>query len=214
VSERIDKLVPELFLDGPAEYLAGAVAEKIAAVPQWAEIFGDSIDAYQRDDYGMRQLPALRIYNLSYVKEFDSWFINGDLYLDVILPASIRRSELELLPDRMCAALLQQFRRPSFFSDVEAMVPGLNELGKTFSAEKGLAFQFGQDQEQIVPMAQIRANFRVDLREWDAYLEREGRTKDDPFERTLKELRRIVSSIQAANDDGSIELEVGIDQAI
>lgn len=214
MSERIDALTPTLFLDGPAEYLAKSIAVEIALVTQWATLFGDAIEHYQRFDFGMRELPALRIYNVTYRKEFDSWFITGDITLDIIFPASIRRDDLQDIPDRVSSALVQQFRRPGFFDAVEDRVPGLNELGKTVSVDKGLGFNFGKEDGEIVPLTQINVNFRIDLREWDAYLESEGRTKEDPFEETLENLEQIASTIRALDDDDSTGVEVDIDQEI
>ena len=74
-------------------------------------------------------------------------------------------------------------------------MPGLNELGKTFTVDKSLAFQPESSQE-IVPMTRLTINFRIDLREWDAFLESDNRTKDDPFERTLADLEYISTLIQ------------------
>lgn len=200
-----------LFLTGPAEFLCNEAAAHLKADPLWAKIFGDFIDPYKRMDYPQRALPALRIYNNVYEKEFESWWVEGDLVLDVIFPASIRRKETQQIPDTISAALLQQFRRTSFFNDMSAKVPALNELGKKFNVDKSLAFEWAED--QLVPLTQILVNFKIDLRIWDDYLESDNRTKDSPFERTLADLRRIVSEIQALRDDGTVELTIGLDQA-
>lgn len=207
-----------IFYNGPAEFLAKSVAERIRLVSQFSAIFGSTpldsgyIDSYPRMDYAIRNLPALRIYDKGYLKQFESWFIDGDLYLDVIFPPNIRRNETQNLQDVISSALLQQFRRVTFFNEVSNLVPGLNELGKTFSVDKTLGFQIGSD---IVPLTQIKANFRIDLRQWDKYLESTCRTKDEPFEETLEILERIVTTINALRDDNeTTELQVGIDQVI
>jgi hypothetical protein len=98
-----------------------------------------------------------------------------------------------------------------FFTAVEAKVPGLNELGKTFTVDKSLGFQWGED---VVPLTRIVVNFKIDLREWDQYLEIDSRTKEDPFERTLANLERMVGVIQGLNDAQAPKVEVGIDQKI
>ena len=197
MTERIDYLASNPFLLGPA-ILVDAVRDKIAAVTQFAGLFGDAIDAYKRNDYAVRNFPALRIYNESYVKEFDSWFIVGDLMLDVILPPAIRRNLIQDFQDVISSALLQQFRRPTFFADVDALVPGLNELGKTFSVSKNLDFVYNNE---YCPALQITANFRIDIRAWDDYLESQYLTKDDPFEATLGDLELIAASILGKEDD-------------
>lgn len=210
--ERIDNLEPDLFYSGPAEYLVAKVAAGLKAVPQFASIFGDRIDAYKRLDYSMRELPAIRLYNDSFTKEFESWFINGTLICDVILPASQRRELLQQVQDTLSAALLQQFRRPSFFAAIEADVPGLNELGKNFDVDKSLGFEWG---DNAVPLTQIRLNFRIDLRQWDNYLTSDERTKDEPFTKTLGDLELIMTTIQGLQDDfETINVVVGIEQDV
>lgn len=207
-----------IFLLGPVEGLVAATASVLRSTPEWAALFGcstddnGSIDTYKRMDYDVRQLPALRIYNEQQFKEFDSWFITGDLLIDLIWPANLRREQLQTIPDTVANALLQQFRRPGqFFDAVSLKVPGLNELGKSFNVDKSMGFEWGED---ILPLTQIRANFRIDLRIWDDYLNSVGRTKDDPFNVTLGELRRVVTQIAALKDDGSEEVEIPIDQSL
>lgn len=201
-----------LWATGPAEFICKEIAASLLKDDVWKALFGEYVDGYKRMDYPIRGLPALRIYNNDYVKSFDSWFIEGDIVCDLIFPASIRRAETEQLPDSITAALLQQFRRPSFFEDLCSRIPGLNELGKRFNVDKSLAFEW---EEQEVPLTQINVNFRLDLRAWDLYLESDNRTKDDPFVRTLGDLKKIVSTIQALRDDNTtVELTLGIDQKV
>lgn len=205
-----------IFLLGPVEHLVSTCAQTLRETPEWAALYGctdgdhGSIDTYKRMDYDVRQLPALRIYNENASKEFDSWFITGDLVLDMIWPASLRRHSLQTIPDTVSNAMLQQFRRVGpFFNKVSDNIPGLNELGKSFNVDKSMGFEWGDD---ILPLTQIRANFRIDLRIWDDYLESVGRTKDDPFNVPLGDLRRVVTVIEALRDDGSTELTVPMDQ--
>src|ERR1019366_3303506 len=149
---RLDTLTPQLFLDGPTEFLVKTVAAQMAAVPQFKKLFGDSIAAYERLDFSERELPALRVYNLAFQKTSDDGFITGDLKLDIIWPAQIRRVELQQYPDTITSALIQQFRRVSFFQACQAQVPGLNQLGFNLSVNKELGFEWG---DNIVPLTQI-----------------------------------------------------------
>ena len=206
--ERVDQLEKEIFLTGPTEFLVSRIAEQLALIPQFKKVFKDRIDPYRRMDYPIRGLPALRIYNDDYTKQFDSWFIEGDLTLDVIWPANLRRAEQQQFQDTLTAALLQQFRRPSFMSAVEESVPGLNELGKTFTVDKSLGFEW---QDGTVPLTQITVNFRLDLRQWDEFLEQDGRTKEDPFERTLEDLERLFGTIPGLDDADAVQIETGAD---
>lgn len=199
--ERIDNLGTELFLSGPAEFLAAKIVSEIKNVPQFVTVFGSSIDAYQRNDYSLRELPALRVYNTNYEKEFESWFIHGFITLDIIMPPNVRRDLLQTYQDTIAAALCQQFRIPEFFQTLNSVVPGLNELGKEFIADKTAGFQLTET--TLCPTTQIRCNFRLDLRIWDEFLVSDDRTKSTPFERTLGALQLIATEIQGLNDDNS-----------
>ena len=214
--ERIEKLkrdednhAANTFFDGPGEFLVEALVKELREVREFKEIFGDSIDGYKRMDYSIRELPAIRVYNDEGLKEFESWFITGDLTLDLIYPPSIRRVELERIPDTLCAAVLQQFRRTQFFNKISDSVPGLNELGKRLKYNKALWFVWNDD---MVPLTQITVNFRVDLRKWDDYLEDTYRTKESPFEKTLENLRHISTTIAALRDDATTDFSLGIEQ--
>ncbi|NJM94449.1 MAG: hypothetical protein HC842_07140 [Cytophagales bacterium] len=209
--QRIDNFAPDLFLDGPSEFLVKSCAQELLLVEEFVEIFGEFIDPYMREDYSERNLPALRIYNKAYVKEYESWFIEGNITMDTIFPASIRRQETQQLQDTLSTALLQQFRRPTFFARMGELVPGLNELGKRFDVDKTLGLAIG---DAIVPLTQIQVNFRLDLRVWDKYLEDSLRTKEEPFEKTLGALRRIRTTVQGLRDDEAVEVTVPIDQKI
>lgn len=211
--ERLDKLIYErgeelrpstregeqtnLFLTGPAEFLCRRIVDQLLADPAWKILFGDAIDPYKRMDYSMRALPAMRVYVDRYKKEAETWYMNGAVTIDILFPASIRRPELEQLPSTVAAALVQQFRRPTMFAALLELVPGLNELGKMVDVDKSLAFEWGDD---MVPLTQINLNFRMNLNAWDDYLESDYRTKDEPFIRTLEDLRQIVIKIQAVTD--------------
>jgi len=192
-------------LSGPADYLCKHICAQIALVPQFAALFGPRIDAYQRLDYSMRELPALRVYNNSWTKEFESWFINGEIIIDVIFPAILRRKEQQEYQDVVTGALVQQFRRDAFFLALDAVVPCLNELGKRFDVDKSLGFNFGKDGGEQAPLTQMRANFRMDLRIWDEFLVSDDRTKNDPFEKTLADLSLITTIIENDYDSNTIE---------
>lgn len=225
MTERIDNLVYEttqplvqastaegeatLFLTGPAEFLVKHVALLLAADPVWAQIFGEFIDGYKRMDYPQRALPAMRVYNNLYEKQFESWWVEGDIIVDMIFPASLRRRDTQQIPDTVSAALLQQFRRRSFFDAIRAVVPAVNELGKKFRVDKSLAFEWGDN--QLVPLTQVMINFKMDLREWDDYAESDNRTKDEPFDRPLGDLKTIRAVIQAVDDDGNVDNETDMD---
>lgn len=207
-----ERLETSLYATGPAEFLCIEIAAALLATDAWSALFGDYIDGYKRMDYPFRALPALRIYNDTYVKSYESWFIEGNIKCDLIFPANIRRKDLEQIPDTVSAALLQQFRRPGFFAALCVKVPGLNELGKRFDVDKSLAFEMGGD--DLCPLTQILVNFKLDLRQWDLYLESDDRTIEDPFERTLGDLESIATVIHGLNDDDTTGATVVSEQTI
>jgi hypothetical protein len=205
MEDKLDRMTPQLFKDGPGEHLAMQVALAIKNERHFRMVFGEAVDDYDREDYSMRDLPALRVYNPGYRKEHESHYINGNLNMDVILPASIRRVETEDIPSRIATALLQQFRRPGFFERMVQAVPGLNELGKVFEVDKNLTFQNTQMNDEC-PVVKIVLNFRIDLKAWDAYLEEQGRTKGEPFDVVLEDLKLIATTIQGIDDDASVKI--------
>lgn len=199
------------FLDGPTEFITKSTVSLLMQTEEWKGLFRSSMDIYERIDYSDRAFPALRVYCHQYTKQHESHYIEGQIMIDVLWPPALRREEQQLFADTVAAAMVQQLRRPGFFSAMRAAVPGLNEYGKVVSVDKGLVMNW---KEGELPMMQLQANFRIDLKDWDAYLEKEGRTKDDPFEITLGALREITVSIQALNDDGSNGPAVPLDHKI
>ncbi len=196
--ERVERFAENPWLNGPGQYLVKSLAAQLLIEPTFKIIFGEFIDGYMRQDYDMRNLPALRIYNEQGEKTSEDWFIDGEITMDVIFPASIRRLETQDLPAMTIAATINQFRRPSFFSTMGGLVPGLNRLGRTVKYDNSMAFNIG---DGMCPLTQMKIDFRVDLRQWDRFLESDYRTKNDPFIRTLEDLRRIVVTTQALADD-------------
>src|ERR1019366_6912814 len=120
----------------PGEFLVKVIAKLLKADPVWKTLFDDRIDAYRRMDYSIRELPAIRVYTEGDEKIGEHWFIDGQIKADIIFPASIRREETQQLQNTLAHALLQQFRRPSFFDACNEYVPGLNELGKIVTSNK------------------------------------------------------------------------------
>jgi len=206
MGERIEWLDnPDWFLQ-PADRLPATVAAMLQQEPVFKRIFGDSIVDYKRMDFSMRELPALRVYNDQGRTDSDTWYLTGDLKLDIIFPASLRRRETQKFPDLVTSALLAMFRSDAFLRNVKASVPGLNELGKAYSWDKSLGF-IAADAAELQPLTQITANFRILLEEWDRYLTSDDRTRDDPFRKTLGDLETLYLHFRAVNDAGETVLE-------
>lgn len=191
--QRIVRFDSNPFLDGPTQGIVKAVATQLSVVPQFKLIFGANIDEYKRSDYGISNLPAIRFYNEDFIKESEDWFINGDVIADALFPPNIRRKQLQVLQDVLAAALMQQFRRTSFFNACQELAPGLNQLGRVFRVDKKMGFEWS---DGIIPLTRFTINFRLDLRAWDIYLEASNRTVDDPFVKSLEDLKTIMLDIQ------------------
>lgn len=225
MTERIDQLVyastarrstvegreSNLYATNPAEYLVSVIATDLKTREPWPTLFGSYIDAYERMDYPVRSLPAMRVYLENWTKNFESWFVDGKIAIDVIWPPAIRRRELTRLPSMIAGALMQQFRSLTFFRDVYTVVPGLNELGKSVDANLSMGFKWKDD---VVPLTQVLMNFRIDLRDWDDYLTSDNRTKDQPFDRTLGDLRTIVGTINGVSDEAPTPVDITIGWSI
>ena len=226
MTERIDNLFYELpsrsstrepletnlFLTQPGEFLVETVASQLRSTSVWAELFSaEAIESYDRMDFSMRDLPAMRIYVDEYVKNAETWYENGDVLIDMIWPASIRRNDLTRLPSTVAGAMIQQLRSDTFFEAIAAKVPGLNELGKIVRANFNLVFKYEND---LFPLTRLTVNYRILLAEWDEYAESDYRTKDEPFARTLEDLKRIVTTIKGLEeiDPDDSEVEIQIDQ--
>ncbi len=205
-----EPLESDLFLTGPGEYLVQVFVAELNKDPSWKKLFGASIADYERMDFSMRELPAMRVHTPHYKRDFESWYENGEIIIDVIWPPSIRRGELQKLPATIAAAMVQQLSRPEFFQTICDQIPGLNELGKSIDVDMTLGFQW---QDEIVPLTRIKANFRILLQEWYDYLNDDYRTKDDPFHRTLSDLKKIVATIEAlrSDDPQDVEFTLGVD---
>lgn len=199
---------PNPFISSPAEFMSKIIAIELKKVDVFTRIFGEYIDSYPRDDYPVRALPAMRIYDKGYRKTSESHYIVGELFVDLVLPSLLRRYENQEVADILSSALMQQFRRPEFFNTLCELIPGLNELGREYNVDKDLVFVW---QENQVPLTQIRMNFRIDLKEWDNYLELTDRTKQDPFVKTLGDLETLAGTIEGLRDNET-EVEISIEQ--
>ena len=208
-SSTLEAVETNLFLTQPHELIVMVFRELLLADPQWTELFGTQIDEYPRTDYSIRSLPAMRVYVDSWSKDYETWYESGEVKIDIIWPPSIRRNELQQLPATVAGAMIQQLRRPSFFTAMCAKLPSLNEFGKTVTTDFTLGFHWEDD---VLPLTRMTCNFRVLLNDWDDYMESDFRTRDFPFTRTLADLERIFTTIEALRDNGDVELTVGMQQ--
>jgi len=200
--ERLDILDQPTWFDQPGELIVDKLADAIKAERVFKLIFDDRIEPYMRMDFGVRELPAIRMFNSAGRKESETGYFTGEIKMDVIFPPAVRREELQRYPSRVVSALLAQFRRQKFFAALCEEIPGLNEMGKVFNYDNTLAF-VAKDTEELCPMVQLVVGWRILLADWDLFLESDERTTDDPFERTLGDLERLTVEVQAVLDSGT-----------
>lgn len=200
---RIEALESPAFPSQIAFGIPTIFVEEIMKEPIFEQIFGESVADYQRMDFGYRNLPALRVFNISGNSNAQTWYVNGDLRVEVIFPPHIKRTELQQFPDLLTTAILSQLRRPSFFNAMRARVPGLDQLGFNYTWDKGLGFK-AADAEDVAPMVALGVNFRVNKNVWDQYAETQGRELDTPFTETLDDLKRFINIIRAVKDNGDL----------
>lgn len=206
MGDRVEILEQPTWFLQPGDRIVETLVDELKAEPVMRLIFGDNIEPYRRMDFGARQFPALRVYNETGEKTAETWYLNGDIKIDICLPPSLRRAQNQQFPDLLTSALLALFRAQPFFDRVRAQIPGLNQLGWNFRYDKGLAFVPAEGDP--VPLTQITINFRVLLNEWDAYLETDDRTPQQPFERTLEDLRIITIGILGKDDQAVTQVTV------
>lgn len=200
---RIEALESPFWLQQLAFGIPGHFVQELMNERVFQQIFGESVADYQRMDFGFRNLPALRVFNVSGNSNAQTWYVSGDLRVEVIFPPLIKRSELQVFPDLLVTAILAQLRRPSFFNAMRRRVPGLDQLGFNYTWDKGLGFK-AADQEDVAPMTALGVNFRVNKDVWDQHVEaNDDREQDSPFLRTLSQLERFTGIIQAMKDDST-----------
>jgi len=202
MTERIDQLDSPTWHLQAGDAIVEKVVDELKNEPIVQRIFGDSIEPYMRMDFSTRELPALRIFNPTGRKDSITGYLTGEVKIDVIFPPNVRRAEMQRYPDLVVSMLMAQFTRPSFYATMRGHIPGLNELGRTFSYDKALGF-IPKDSQELCPLTQITLGWRVLLADWNLYLESDERTVDKPFEKTLGDLERLIVISQPTIDDGS-----------
>jgi len=203
MSNRIEALESPYWYVQPDDGLPTAFVEELIKEPVFADIFGDNYADYQRNDWGIRSLPAVRAYNTSGVSNSQTGYILGTLVVECILPPSIKRNELQRFPNLLRSALLAQLRRPSFFAAMLKRVPGLNQLGAEFRWDGGLLFRLGTEATDLAPILRLDIGYRIDKAAFDRFMEEDDREIDTPFEKTLGDLRSMTITLKAVHDDGS-----------
>jgi len=204
-------VIDELFLTGPGEELVQKTLLQLSSIPGMVQIFGpykkDTAGKknsdqqrwadYQRFDWSIRPLPAINIFeSQTEAKSAENGFLIGNVSFQIFWPPNFRRSDLtgvakafkgaleNFFASQLCADMLDELyhiQRP-------AKVAGLNEYGKTLSWSPNVE---GIVESELVPVTILEVQYRIDLRAWYRTLEYQGRTKSNPFAKTLDDLTQI-----------------------
>lgn len=184
------------FLSGPGEALVPYFLAALSACEPFAKIFGPaktkkgewlSWADYPRDDWSIRQLPAVNVYEGgTETKQSPNGFLEGSLQVVVFWAPNLRRSDVSRMPAMFQAALLNFLESdacralldPHPAVNVDTKVPGLNRLGAEVNWSPNTE---GIVEDELVPVTMVEVRYRVDLRRWYQFLESEGRTMSDPF---------------------------------
>jgi hypothetical protein len=196
------EIMRDLF-PSPGGILVKRVLEQMATIPVFLKLFGtfQAFDSdqqrwacYPRQDWSLRQLPAIMIYEGNAEdKTSDNAWLNGSLRIMVLWPAGQRRSDWEkvgvafkgamqnFFASKYTEELLDRYRT----LNLEKKVPGLNLLGKEMTWTPNVN---GILEGEAVPATILDVKYRFDLRRWYDYLEEIGYSKADPFKKTIHPL--------------------------
>lgn len=186
----------------PGQTLVKRNLEALAAIPAFQNLFGklsakgfdDPLQryaCYERFDWSLRQLPALCLYESDVeTKGSDSSFLDGAMRMLVIWPASFRRADLQQIPVAFKGAI-QNFYASNYTKvlldpapgvNTATKVPGLNKLGSelTWSPQSETNIE-----STAVPVTVLDVKYRIDLRRWYQFLEEQGYSRGDPFNKTV-----------------------------
>lgn len=222
------------FLTGPGEFIVARTLQQMASVPAFRAIFGPfaaltdkdtglPVGAkdeqrwadYNRYDWSMRQLPTINVYEAeSEDKTSPNAWLNGTVNIQVFWPPNQRRSDWSRVPASFKGAL-QGFFESQLLTDMldelyfiqrPAKVPGLNEYGKIMVWSPNIE---GIVEAEFVPVTLVSVKYRIDLRAWYRAMEFDNRTKQDPFNRPLSDLKQINGEYDGVLDDlSTVEITV------
>ena len=208
------------FISGPGEVLIPALITALAQVKPFSDLFGPFTQvkdpnsrwaSYPRFDWSLRQLPVINVYEKEPEEKTSSnaW-LNGSIGMQVFWPASFRRSDLSRIPRTFSAGLLNFLESDAAYA-LFSQVPGLNELGRFMTWTPNVE---GLVETELVPVTLCDVKYRVDLRAWYRFLELDGRTKAQPFDRTLTDLQVVGGEFDGVTDPGAQDIQAIVTEEI
>lgn len=213
-----------LFFEGPGEMIVRNTLMQMAAIPgnpnnpisgpninPFQKLFGPYTPPqpgkdvpqqqrwadYNREDWSIRQLPAINIYEAeSEDKTSSNAWLNGTINFMAIWAPNQRRSDWARVGNAFKGAMQNFFESVQVRNMLDELyyitrpekVPGLNEYGKTMVWSPNIE---GIVEGEYVPVTLVSVKYRLDLRSWYRWLAFTERTKAVPFEHPLAPLTQI-----------------------
>ena len=226
--------IKQLFLTSPGEDLVNKTLLQLSKVEGFVTLFGPykaSTDGlkntdnqrwadYQRMDWSTRQLPCVNIFeSQTEAKDSDNAFLRGNISIQIFWPASFRRSDLARIPGSF-KGVLQNFFSSDYVKNmldehysIERVekVPGLNEYGKQLNWSPNVE---GIIENDLVPVTMLEIPYRIDLRSWYRELEKQCRTKGEPFKKVLEPLGQIDFGIEGVDNKDADPVHIEIDSSV
>lgn len=214
------------FIEGPGEYIVRNTLAQMAAIPgentpnPFVALFGPYTAPaagkdvpqqqrwadYNREDWSVRQLPAINIYEAEAEdKTSSNAFLNGTINFMAVWPPNQRRSDWSRVANAFKGALQNFFESDYVKTMLDELywiqrpqkVPGLNEYGKVMIWSPNVE---GIVDGEYVPVTLVSVKYRLDLRSWYRWLAFTNRTKASPFQTPLAPLTQIDGSYQGVTD--------------
>lgn len=214
-----EKPTPLEFEDGPGQHIVRQVLSKLKTFPAYDRIFGRNVYDYQKDDLSTDDLPALMMFETR--ETYDPRFLRGVLRMWVILPHGMDQGDA-LAFARACGKSLIEFNQTAtwlFDSGTPELdthvVPGLSEFAQRGGANYERAFSLINN--DAAPALEVTADYAVDFRVWEAWLEEQCRDRN-PFEDRLEQLLELYGTIEAHStvqtvvDGDSPDTSLGFEQ--
>lgn len=227
------KAMDAVFLSSPGDDLINKMFYQMTKIDGFKQLFGEFKNTagfkntdkqrwadYQRMDWSTRELPAINSFNVqNESKEAENGFLSGTIQIQVFWPANFRRSDLTQIPISFKGSLISFFSSKLCSDMLDELyhvkriekVFGLNEFGKSLVWSPLVE---GLVADELVPVTILEVPYKIDLRAWKRALEYMGRTNENPFAVTLKDLTGFDSVYQGIHNDKADPIDVDIKQEI
>lgn len=122
---------------------------------------------YNRDDWDVRQLPALSVYYKNIRQQSSAWFREGVIYFRYQFPTEVSKDRLHEITAVMADATDNIFQSSDNFYALVDKVPGLRIFGQEINWDTKDSEQLGQN--NILTLLG-EYDFRIDYYIWRKYI--------------------------------------------